>query len=192
MIARAPGEPVFHPPQASRNSAPLGHFPRCLLIFPLLLANCSKQPAVSRDSTSPEPAPTVIRNDDEWRARLTPEQYRVLRQAGTEPPFGKTYEAFKHQAAGSYHCAGCDALLFHSDHKFDSGCGWPSFYDPADARNVVLRPDHSLGDARTEVLCAVCGGHLGHVFEGEGFNTPTDQRYCINGVALKFVPAAPP
>jgi len=162
------------------------------LIVPLLLVACSKNPAVSRESNLPAPAPAVVKTDDEWRARLTPEQFRVLRQAGTEPAFGKTYEEFKHQPAGSYHCAGCDALLFHSAHKFDSGCGWPSFYDPADAKNVVLRTDHSLGAVRTEVICAVCGGHLGHVFEGEGYATPTDQRYCINGVALKFVPDAKP
>jgi peptide-methionine (R)-S-oxide reductase len=79
--------------------------------------------------------------------------------------------------------------LFSSKHKFDSHCGWPSFYDPANASNVVTRTDYTLGALRTEVLCARCGGHLGHVFKGEGFNTPTDTRYCINGVSLKFIPA---
>lgn len=128
--------------------------------------------------------------DDPWRAKLSPEQYRVLREAGTERPFGPGYEAFLREGAGQYVCAGCGAVLFSSREKFDSHCGWPSFYDPADAENVVTRDDHVLGMRRTEVLCAACGGHLGHVFAGEGFATPTDQRYCINRVALKFVPAS--
>ena len=110
----------------------------------------------------------------------------MLRKAGTERPFGKTYKEFKHQAEGTYHCAGCDAELFSSTVKFDSGCGWPSFYDPSNARNVKAIPDPD--GRRVEVRCAVCDGHLGHVFSGEGFNTPTDQRYCINGIVLKFVP----
>jgi peptide-methionine (R)-S-oxide reductase len=131
---------------------------------------------------------TVTKTDAEWRAQLTPEQYHVLREAGTERPNGKAYEEFKHQGPGSYLCGGCGAELFSSAHKFDSHCGWPSFYDPANATNVRTREDRAFGVTRTEVLCARCGGHLGHVFKGEGFNTPTDQRYCINGVSLKFVP----
>jgi peptide-methionine (R)-S-oxide reductase len=131
----------------------------------------------------------VVKSDAEWRQELTPEQYRVLRQAGTEQPFGATYEEFKKQGAGTYVCGGCGAELFSSKEKFDSHCGWPSFYDPANAKNVITRDDTTLGMKRTEVLCAQCGGHLGHVFTGEGFPTPTDKRYCINGVSLKFVPA---
>ncbi|MCB1128363.1 MAG: peptide-methionine (R)-S-oxide reductase MsrB [Verrucomicrobiae bacterium] len=131
----------------------------------------------------------MSRTDAEWRAQLTPEQYRVLRQAGTERPFGRAYEEFKAQGQGTYFCAGCEAELFSSNEKFDSHCGWPSFYDPSNAKNVLTRDDFSGGMVRTEVLCAVCGGHLGHVFKGEGYPTPTDQRYCINGVSLKFVPA---
>lgn len=146
-------------------------------------------------ASAPAPAPSaapakVTRSDEEWRRRLTPEQYRVLRQAGTERPFGPAYDEFKQQGGGTYACAGCDTVLFSSREKFDSHCGWPSFYDPANATNVVTRTDYALGMARTEVLCAVCGGHLGHVFKGEGFPTPTDTRYCINGVSLKFIPAA--
>lgn len=131
----------------------------------------------------------VVKTEEEWRKSLTPEQYRVLRQAGTERAFGAAYEEFKKQGAGTYVCGGCGAELFSSKEKFDSHCGWPSFYDPANARNVVTKEDFSAGMARTEVLCAVCDGHLGHVFKGEGFPTPTDKRYCINGVSLKFIPA---
>ncbi len=141
------------------------------------------------DEQPVEPVDKVVKTDEEWRKQLTPEQYRILRQAGTEPAYGKIYKEFKEQGEGAYHCVGCDALLFSSKEKFDSGCGWPSFYDPAKAQNVVTKKDTSHGMVRVEVLCAKCDGHLGHVFEGEGFKTPTDKRYCINGVGLKFVPA---
>lgn len=136
-----------------------------------------------------QPAGPVVRTEEEWREILSPEQFRILREEGTERSFGKVYEEFKKQGAGTYYCAGCDAELFTSDEKFDSRCGWPSFYDPAEAKNVKYTVDYHLGYARTEVRCAVCDGHLGHVFEGEGFDTPTDKRYCINGTVLKFVPA---
>lgn len=165
------------------------------LLLSLGVASCSpgesKKPAMETSTETPaEPAAKVVKSDEEWRKELSPEQYRILREAGTERAYSKVYEEFKKQAAGAYHCAGCDALLFHSDQKFDSGCGWPSFYDPANAKNVISRKDFSAGMVRVEVICAKCDGHLGHVFEGEGFDTPTDQRYCINGVALKYVPAA--
>jgi len=137
-----------------------------------------------------QPTNIVAKTDAEWKELLTPEQYRVLRQAGTEQPFGEVYDQFKTQGVGTYYCGGCGAELFSSKEKFDSHCGWPSFYDPANAKNVKTRDDISMGMVRTEVTCAVCDGHLGHVFKGEGFDTPTDQRYCINGVALKFVPTA--
>lgn len=136
-----------------------------------------------------EPAAKVIKSEEEWKKALTADQYHILRQAGTERPNGPVYKEFKKQGEGGYHCAGCGALLFSSGEKFDSGCGWPSFYDPAKAENVRIRKDVSLGMTRVEVICAKCEGHLGHVFEGEGFNTPTDKRYCINGGGLKFVPA---
>lgn len=161
-------------------------------IFPL--AACSggdeKKAVMETSSEKPaDPADKVVKTDEEWKKLLTPEQYRILRNAGTEAPNGAVYKEFKKQGAGTYHCAGCGALLFSSKEKFDSGCGWPSFYDPAKAENVKTRKDLSLGMMRIEVTCAKCDGHLGHVFEGEGFNTPTDKRYCINGVGLKFVPA---
>ena len=148
---------------------------------------------MSTDNSPRDPAATnntVTKTDAEWREVLTPEQHHILRQAGTERPFGRAYEEFKRQGGGTYLCGGCGAELFSSAHKFDSHCGWPSFYDPANAKNVRTIEDRSLGNVRTEVRCAVCDGHLGHVFKGEGFETPTDQRYCINGVALKFVPQA--
>lgn len=161
------------------------------LLLSLGFASCSEKPSMETSAEAPaEPTAKVVKTDEEWRKELTPEQYRILREAGTERSHGKIYEEFKKQGAGSYHCAGCNALLFHSDHKFDSGCGWPSFYDPANAKNVTIRKDLSGGMVRTEVICSKCDGHLGHVFEGEGFDTPTDKRYCINGVALKYVPAA--
>lgn len=134
-------------------------------------------------------ATQIPKSEEEWRKELSPEQFHVLRQAGTERPFGPAYEEFKKQGAGTYVCGGCGAELFSSKEKFDSHCGWPSFYDPANAKNVLTREDKTLGMKRTEVLCARCGGHLGHVFTGEGFATPTDKRYCINAVSLKFVPA---
>ncbi|MFK7851923.1 MAG: peptide-methionine (R)-S-oxide reductase MsrB [Akkermansiaceae bacterium] len=140
--------------------------------------------------TPEQPSGKVERTEEEWRNILTPEQYHILREAGTEAPHGDVYKQVHEQGEGAYHCAGCGALLFSSKEKFDSRCGWPSFYDPANAQNVSTRADHSGGRLRTEVNCAVCDGHLGHVFEGEGFDTPTDKRYCINGVGLKFVPVA--
>lgn len=124
----------------------------------------------------------------DWQERLSPEAYRILRHAGTERPGGPVYHQFKEQGAGTYYCAGCGARLFSSAEKFDSRCGWPSFWDPASIESIKVRRDTSLGMVRQEVVCAHCEGHLGHLFEGEGFDTPTDQRYCINGTVLVFVP----
>jgi peptide-methionine (R)-S-oxide reductase len=127
----------------------------------------------------------VDRSDEEWRARLTDEEYHVLREAGTERPFTGEYTDTK--TVGVYACRACGAELFRSETKFDSHCGWPSFYDPADTDAVETRADHSLpGRPRTEVRCATCGSHLGHVFEGEGYGTPTDLRYCINSIAIRL------
>lgn len=132
--------------------------------------------------------PEVILSDEQWRARLSPQEYAVLRQAGTERPF--TGEYTDTTAEGVYSCRACGAELFRSAEKFESHCGWPSFYDPADSDAVLLREDNSLGTRRTEVLCRTCHSHLGHVFEGEGYPTPTDQRYCINSLSLRLEPTA--
>ncbi|MBD0735087.1 peptide-methionine (R)-S-oxide reductase MsrB [Streptomyces sp. CBMA29] len=128
----------------------------------------------------------VSKSDEQWRADLSPEEYAVLRKAGTERPFVGEYTDTK--TTGVYACRACGAELFRSDTKFESHCGWPSFYDPADTDAVELIEDRTLGMTRVEVRCARCGSHLGHVFEGEGYGTPTDQRYCINSISLTLTP----
>jgi peptide-methionine (R)-S-oxide reductase len=131
--------------------------------------------------------PKVTKSEEEWRAQLSPAEYQVLRQGGTERPGTGEYE--NTTTEGVYSCRACGAELFRSDTKFESHCGWPSFYGPSDAENVVLIEDRSLGMARTEVRCARCDSHLGHVFSGEGYPTPTDDRYCINSICLTLEPS---
>jgi len=127
------------------------------------------------------------KTEEEWRTRLNPAEFRVLRQAGTEAPWTGEYTDTK--TKGVYRCRACGFELFSSDTKFDSHCGWPSFWTPLAQDRVRLIEDTSLGMRRTEVRCANCNSHLGHVFEGEGYGTPTDQRYCINSISLTLEPA---
>lgn len=130
-----------------------------------------------------------IRSEEEWKAVLTPMEYHVLREAGTEAPFIGEYTDTTTE--GVYSCRACGHELFRSAAKFESHCGWPSFFEPLAGDAVVYLEDTSLGRTRIEVRCANCGGHLGHVFEGEGYPTPTDLRYCINSISVRLEPVRP-
>jgi peptide-methionine (R)-S-oxide reductase len=127
----------------------------------------------------------VIKSDEQWRAELSAEEYRVLREAGTEAAFIGEYTDT--ETTGIYACRACGAELFRSDAKFHSGCGWPSFFTPLAAETVTEIKDMSHGMVRTEIRCAACDSHLGHVFEGEGYKTPTDLRYCINSISMTLI-----
>lgn len=130
------------------------------------------------------PEAPVTKSEDEWREHLSREEYAVLRKAGTER--AGTGEHTDNHRVGTYRCRACGHELFRSESKFDSHCGWPSFFTPLAGENVIERTDRALGTVRTEVLCANCHSHLGHVFAGEGYGTPTDLRYCINSISLTF------
>ncbi|MDQ6641285.1 MAG: peptide-methionine (R)-S-oxide reductase MsrB [Actinomycetota bacterium] len=130
------------------------------------------------------PKAPVAKSDAEWRAQLTRSEYAVLRRAKTEMPHTGRY--IDNHEVGIYRCRACSAELFRSEHKFDSRCGWPSFFSPLAGDRVIERTEQGLFSARTEVLCASCHSHLGHVFAGERHDTPTDLRYCINSISLTF------
>ena len=169
--------------------APIG------LMLLSLLAGCGRTVVVTSNSSEGAPStnPTAVvsnrdmkdkvtKSEEEWKKELSPEQFRVLRKKGTERAF--TGALWNNHEAGVYHCAGCGLDLFASDTKFDSGTGWPSFYQPLKAEHVGAEEDNTLFSRRTEVLCSRCGGHLGHVFDDGP--KPTGLRYCINSAALKF------
>ena len=148
----------------------------------------------SDQSSGPEATaePTVYpkaRTDEQWREALSPQEYQVLRLAGTER--AHTGEYTDHHEVGVYSCRACGTELFRSAQKFDSHCGWPSFYSALAGDRVEEIEDRSSGSVRTEVRCAACGSHMGHVFAGEGYGTPTDLRYCINSISMRFETAAP-
>jgi peptide-methionine (R)-S-oxide reductase len=166
-----------------------------------LLSACSPSPSppvapMKPDASKPEPAKPVVKeapavktfpvsmSDEEWQKKLTPEQYQVCRQKGTERPFGKAYEEFEKQGKGGYACSACGQLLFNSDTKFHSGSGWPSFYAPSGDKSVAKIRDFTHDMDRVEVVCSNCGAHLGHVFQDGP--RPTGLRFCINSVSLKF------
>lgn len=152
-----------------------------LLILLLGLSSCSKgqeaQQIVKKNRTD-----QVVKSEDEWKKELTAKEFNILRKKGTEPAFSGKY--WNNEAAGTYHCAGCHQPLFDAKSKFESGTGWPSFYEPIDHENIEVVKDMSMGMAREEVLCARCGGHLGHVFPDGP--EPTGLRYCLNSAALDF------
>ncbi len=144
---------------------------------------------MSQNETPTQPL-RIMKSEEQWRAQLTPFEYHVLREAGTERAF--TGEYTDTETEGVYSCRACGTELFRSDEKFHSHCGWPSFFAPLAEDRVVYITDHSMpGRPRTEVRCGACGSHLGHVFEGEGYGTPTDLRYCINSVSLTLSPKQP-
>ncbi|MGF1532741.1 MAG: peptide-methionine (R)-S-oxide reductase MsrB [Bernardetiaceae bacterium] len=151
------------------------------VLVSLCLSACLSGQTQKAMKTSQENQFPVQKSDQDWKAALTPEQYYVLRQQGTERPFTGKY--WNHTEKGAYHCAGCQTLLFQSDTKFSSMCGWPSFFDGL-TENIIEREDRSHGMIRVEVLCKSCGGHLGHVFEDGP--RPTGLRYCINSAAITF------
>ena len=144
-------------------------------------------PTVSRFTTkaTAQLSKPMSRPDSEWRASLSPAQFHVLREKGTEPPGSGEYNKF-YPSSGTFACAGCNTPLYRAATKFDSGCGWPAFYEALPGA-IELHEDRSGGRVRTEMVCGTCQGHLGHVFRGEGFKTPTDERHCVNSVAIKFV-----
>ena len=139
---------------------------------------------MTEDTTGTVP---VQKTDEQWREELSPQEYQVLRKAGTERPY--TGEYWDTKTAGVYQCRACGSDLFTSSEKFDSHCGWPSFFAPLAEGKVRYLHDRSMGMDRIEVRCANCDSHMGHLFEGEGFDTPTDQRFCINSISVKLVPA---
>ncbi|PHH67915.1 hypothetical protein CDD82_1007 [Ophiocordyceps australis] len=158
---------------------------RIPILGALFSSSSSSPSSSSKMTTYPDQ-----RTNDEWRAVLNKEQFRILREKGTEPPGSGKFD--KHYPeAGVYSCAGCNTPLYTARHKFKSGCGWPAYFDSIPGA-VTRHSDGTFGMTRTEIVCSNCGGHLGHVFKGEGFETPTDERHCVNSVSLSFSPDPEP
>jgi len=152
------------------------------IIIASINISCAQQNSAENQSKGKPMTEKIQKSDKEWKEILTPEQYKVLREKGTEKPFTGQYWNFDEK--GVYRCAACGQILFKSDTKFDAGCGWPSFYDIVNSKNVITKDDYSFGMHRIEVICSNCGGHLGHLFDDGP--KPTGQRYCINSASLKF------
>ncbi len=153
-----------------------------LLMLTTSTIGCAQQNINSNNSKGNEMNIKVQKTDNEWKESLTPDQYQVLREKGTEKPFTGKYWNFDEK--GIYNCAACGQVLFDSDTKFDAGCGWPSFSDVVNNKNVILKDDYTFGMHRIEVMCSNCGGHLGHVFNDGP--KPTGQRFCINSASIEF------
>jgi len=151
-----------------------------LLALSLVACNGTGQTSTQKPKSTMSTNDKIVKTDEEWKKLLSPEQYNVLREKGTEMPYSGKY--YKETAKGTYVCAACGEELFKSDTKFDAGCGWPSFSDVIDSSKVNYIKDNTHGMVRTEITCAKCGGHLGHVFDDGP--TPTGQRYCINSVSI--------
>jgi len=153
-----------------------------IIAFSFIACNGKSQTDQSTQKTQSTMSDKVVKTDEEWKKVLSPEQYEVLREKGTEAPFSGKY--YLHKEKGVYVCAACGAELFRSDTKFDAGCGWPSFFDAIDSSKIVYTKDMSHGMVRTEITCAKCGGHLGHVFDDGP--APTGTRYCVNSLSIEF------
>ncbi|KAL4780284.1 methionine-R-sulfoxide reductase SelR [Aspergillus varians] len=179
LIRFPAARPQLLPPPASATRIILKSAPA----IPFLGSFFSSR-AQPESQTNEMAPPPDNRSEDEWRAVLSPEQFRILRQKGTERPGTGEYDSH-YPSQGVYSCAGCNAPIYKATHKFKSGCGWPAYFDSIPGA-VVRHVDSSFGMERTEITCANCGGHLGHVFKGEGFPTPTDERHCVNSVSLRF------